>query len=808
MVSESASANVPRRPLLTAAEIGGDSVENRTGRFLGCVVGALAGDALGRRVESLSLSEIRSRFGAAGVTEPGAVDPEQRMSDGAVLLALSLDGMIRADSFLLRGGEPLAELRSSFEYWSFGQDPVIGGATAEWLSGHLRGSQVVESLRARLRGESAELPELLHGSIPTVLWSTRSEEVVDYARWTAGILGETGENVAAAQAVAVIVQQSVLTGKLDRGLESLSSGEAEHLGAGRGMDTEHRAGRDEVMRALVLAKAMAGAGTTPEEIESLGDGYTAKSALAIALCAVRSAAGFDDAVRIAANHSGNSPLTAALAGAMWGAVAGLDSTLERWFVGVPDSRRLHGLVQDVAAQFTDDAGADVDRRRRYPLTGSAVEPADIDRSPGREIEVSAAEKRVLAKWRDFWWNRHELPSGGGGTFLRLADDVLGEQALVRWRAREASYRNAHPARTGRAPAGPSPHERWKKRVSRALPGLVYGAACGDAVGLAEQDGTAFGRSSSFAQLLMFALEGCTSAHLDAVRSRSRSDFDRIRRATWLAYANWRHAQGVSWADVMGDETCPAPRGWLVHEQAMQFRAHPDATVCEALQEVRTGARDFTAAANNASRSCGPLASGLVQAVWADDADHLRRIAVATTSLTHGSKEVECTAVAVVFLCFALIKEVPVADAVHRVNRVMADLGGAESTVRALETALNLTGTDELAEAFGETSNAQAALGVAVNSVLRHPVDFERAVGAAASVAGDRPATAAICGALIGASNGVGGIPTRRVNALAVRGVADRLIKDAATQFGEPAPPSSGEWFERYDHLMGAEGEQW
>ena len=148
-----------------------------------------------------------------------------------------------------------------------------------------------------------------------------------------------------------------------------------------------------------------------------------------------------------------------------------------------------------------------------------------------------------------------------------------------------------------------------------------------------------------------------------------------------------------------------------------------------------------------------------------------------------------------------------AEAVHRVHRVMAELDGAESTVHALETALNLTGTDELAEAFGETSNAQAALGVAVNSILRHPVDFERAVGAAASIAGDRPATAALCGALFGASAGVDGIPSRRLNALAVRGVADRLIKDATTRFGDPAPPSSAEWLERYNHLMGAEGGQ-
>lgn len=56
----------------------------------------------------------------------------------------------------------------------------------------------------------------------------------------------------------------------------------------------------------------------PETVETLGQGWVAEEALSIALYAARVATGFEEGLRIAVTHSGDSDSTAAIAGNLLG----------------------------------------------------------------------------------------------------------------------------------------------------------------------------------------------------------------------------------------------------------------------------------------------------------------------------------------------------------------------------------------------------------------------------------------------------------------------------------------------------------
>ena len=64
--------------------------------------------------------------------------------------------------------------------------------------------------------------------------------------------------------------------------------------------------------------------------QKLGIGRTAEEALSIGIYACLKATRFEEALRIAVNHSGNSDATASIAGQIWGAFHGSSEMPEIW----------------------------------------------------------------------------------------------------------------------------------------------------------------------------------------------------------------------------------------------------------------------------------------------------------------------------------------------------------------------------------------------------------------------------------------------------------------------------------------------
>ena len=92
---------------------------------------------------------------------------------------------------------------------------------------------------------------------------------------------------------------------------------------------------------------------------SLGEGWTGDEALAIAVYAAASTRNFEDAIRVAANHDGDSDSTASIAGQLVGARDGILFVPHAWV------RRLDVLPQALALidRFTN-----ADNGNRNPNT--------------------------------------------------------------------------------------------------------------------------------------------------------------------------------------------------------------------------------------------------------------------------------------------------------------------------------------------------------------------------------------------------------------------------------------------------------
>ncbi len=107
---------------------------------------------------------------------------------------------------------------------------------------------------------------------------------------------------------------------------------------------------EETWRALEHARTLAAAPLTPREaIKTLGEGWVAEEALAIALfCALR-ARSFEEGVLMAVNHDGDSDSTGAIAGNLLGAMYGITALPETWLARL----ELNAVIQEMADDLLD-----------------------------------------------------------------------------------------------------------------------------------------------------------------------------------------------------------------------------------------------------------------------------------------------------------------------------------------------------------------------------------------------------------------------------------------------------------------------
>ena len=389
-----------------------------TERVLGCLLGGALGNALGADLEVASAEQISERFGPQG---PRALSNLARLNEvgGSVsgdtqMTLFTAEGLLRGSTAerLVGATDPLPDVQLAYQRWLHtrgvawqlaagafhGDHPVPDGwlvSVPGMFDPPFPDNTVFESLVRFGQGRptGSVLRKIndskgcggLTRAAPAALYSSDPSEVFELAVRTAALTHGHPSGYLSAGALAVIVQQALMGRTLDDGvwlaLQVLETWE----------------GHEETSALLKAGVELAGQGMpAPQQIErTLGEGWVAEQALAIAVCAALVAE--DDvelALRVSVHHSGDSDSTGAVCGNVLGALLGVEA--------LPVDRlaelKLRDVVQQIAldcvAEFgspefgmggDQDAGqpADEDWMTRYPVradqtageaSGQAVQP--------------------------------------------------------------------------------------------------------------------------------------------------------------------------------------------------------------------------------------------------------------------------------------------------------------------------------------------------------------------------------------------------------------------------------------------------
>lgn len=335
-------------------------------RYTGCLLGGAVGDALGAPVEFLILDEIRERYGPRGIQEMDtAYGRRGAITDDTQMTLFTAEGILRATTRAMTKGicHPPSVVRHAYLRWLHTQQPNGSSPLTEefgepdgWLIGvkelHQRrapGHTCISGLRA---GRLGTMDEPLNDSkgcggvmrmAPAGL--IRSNTFQDGCEFAALTHGHPSGYLAAGYFAYVI--RLILDG---RPLHAAAAGPMEEL--------IRRPDHDEVCRAVESALEAADAGDpSPARVESLGAGWVAEEALAIALyCALVAGDDFERGVRLAVNHSGDSDSTGAMTGNLLGAALGEDAIPARWLEELELREVVRQVAVDLHTLFEDSEG--------------------------------------------------------------------------------------------------------------------------------------------------------------------------------------------------------------------------------------------------------------------------------------------------------------------------------------------------------------------------------------------------------------------------------------------------------------------
>jgi len=339
------------------------------------LLGGAVGDALGAPVEFMSTAEIRRDFGPEGLRELApAYGRIGAITDDTQMTLFAAEGLIRAQ--VRFEGRGICHVPSVIHHallrWLHTQGeraPALELAPDGWLiqqkalfARRAPGNTCLSSLRAcRQFGDQAQNDSKGCGAImriaPIGLFAALdpSQEVprvyelaCESARSTHAHRESTLSSGYFALVVAHLMQGATLPDAI----------------AASGAPLEAQAGTEVVLGVIQAAQRLASsnAPATPEAVESLGGGWVAEEALAVALfCALR-AENFEHGVLLAANHSGDSDSTASLTGQLLGTVWGPAVIPERWLARL----ELREVIETVASDLFTAARDAASLGDRYP----------------------------------------------------------------------------------------------------------------------------------------------------------------------------------------------------------------------------------------------------------------------------------------------------------------------------------------------------------------------------------------------------------------------------------------------------------
>jgi ADP-ribosylglycohydrolase len=317
----------------------------RRDRFLGCLLGGAAGDALGAPVEFMRREQIVARYGPLGIaTYAPAYGVTGAITDDTQMALFTAEGLLRA--WVRQAGRGLchapAVVSHAYLRWlkTQGETPATPDLGED---GWLFEQQELHARRAPGRtcihaltlmeafGDLAQNDSKGCGGVmrmaPVGLFGARAGETAaqtfqmgcEMAALTHG--HPTGQLTAGVLAVVIaeICRDAPLSTALDTATAILIT----------------RPSHTETLDSLEAAQALATSAKPHDAaVAQLGEGWIAEEALAIAVYSALVAPRFEDGVIMAVNHGGDSDSTGAIAGNLLGALLGAAAIPSSWVDGL------------------------------------------------------------------------------------------------------------------------------------------------------------------------------------------------------------------------------------------------------------------------------------------------------------------------------------------------------------------------------------------------------------------------------------------------------------------------------------------
>ncbi len=359
-------------------------------RFVQCVRGCAAGEALGGAVIAESWREIKDRYGSEGIREyVPAGYPSGRIGSETQLLLFTLEGLVRA-GVAGRGADsprlPTRQVQHACQRWLHTQHLSWARAAGEFLSStpepdgwlveqralfqtRTPGRTMMRTLIAFAKGQremgAPETPDsdsdgstALLRAVPAALWSAEDAETFHVAAELASLTHGHRDVRLSTGVLAVLVARLLRGASISEGVTAALETLDEHPESGN-----VRAG---VTAALELAESGA---VPPERVENtLGAGFTAVEALGIGLYSALSAHGdFATGLRTAVNHSGNSSACGAVSGGLL-ALSAPETMGEHWFRELELRDTVERMATDATLEFGPEPPETSEWFERYPAT--------------------------------------------------------------------------------------------------------------------------------------------------------------------------------------------------------------------------------------------------------------------------------------------------------------------------------------------------------------------------------------------------------------------------------------------------------
>lgn len=325
-------------------------------RILGCLLGGALGDALGAPLEFMRLADIRQSFGPDGLRHLApAYGRRGAITDDTQMTLFTAEGLVEAwDRGSARGVQDfvgtvhLAYLRWLKTQGETSAHPAFDPTASRGLAGipdlnarRAPGQTCLSALKSTSLGsrraplnDSRGCGGLMRIAPVGLAFAEAFDLGCDIAALTHG---EPGGYLAAgcfAQIIADVCRGADLRAAIAHAQDLLAA----------------EPGHGRTLGAIQSAVALSAAGDpSAARLETLGEGWVAEEALAIALYCALVARDWVDGVVLAANHSGDSDSTGSLTGNLLGALWGQQALPPGWLVDL----ELREVIADLAQALYD-----------------------------------------------------------------------------------------------------------------------------------------------------------------------------------------------------------------------------------------------------------------------------------------------------------------------------------------------------------------------------------------------------------------------------------------------------------------------